>query len=527
MLEPLSWDYPAPVAGQGSGTSSWHHLQVSLLVVAACGLVACGRTRAAPGDAGAGFAGGGVGGTATDPDSGGTSGVGTGGSIEPEEAGAGGCSGADCLGARCMPGQRVCRDGDVYLCATNGIALEPFQSCGGNDICDPDTRACVLRVCSPGALGCHGRRVTQCNELGTVARDTTTDCGASDQICYQGQCRDGVCQPGDTSCIGNELYHCADDGSSNDLFQECGDDFHCVHVPPGAAACIRKDCTPNVPYCVGNSTVGCDEFGIHSPVKTDCGELTCYEGACRHVDCMNWNATCLDGNVVTCNFAGVGTQVLAYCPALTTCGTLFGSVNCVERPCAVGGAGCIANVLGVCGDDQVSLSSITEDCAAGGKVCDGGGACSTLATDTMGESNNTGALGSQPVGEVVDVYSERRLTQLEAELQLDVAQDLVWSIAEGDMDDVFHVVATDTTHAQTGDGFYASAALSYVLQAGHRYHFSVRGLPETQASLHCGHGVGTPFSFGVPMGSIELAEDGTLAGIYSCETRLRFTTQLP
>jgi hypothetical protein len=173
------------------------------------------------------------------------------------------------------------------------------------------------------------------------------------------------------------------------------------------------------------------------------------------------------------------------------------------------------------------LSSVAEDCAASGKVCDSSGACSNITVDTMSEVMSTGALGTQPVGEVIDVYSARRLSQLQAELQLDVAQDLVWRIAESDLADVFHVVATETTHAQAGDGFFASSALSYVLQPGHRYHFSVTGLPGTQASVHCGQGRGTVVSFGTPMGSVELADDGTLASIYSCETRLRFTTQLP
>ncbi len=513
------------LAGKGSGTFNRCHLPVSLLVVTACGLVACGQTHSASGSAGAGFAGS----DGVDPAKGGDSGSSVGGTTDPQttEAGAGGCSGADCPVATCIPGQRACHDGDVYVCASDGVTLRPYQSCGANDICDPDTRVCVLRVCSPGALGCNGRRVTQCNELGSVARDTTTDCGASGQICYQGHCRDGVCQPGDTSCVGNLLYHCAEDGSSNDLFQTCGDAFHCTPSPFGAAACIPIDCDPNVPFCVGNSAVGCDEFGRHSAFKTDCGALVCQAGVCKPVDCTNSALSCLGADIITCDASGVGTRVLGHCSATETCGTLFGEVDCVQRPCAADGAGCIANVRGICAGDQVSLSSVAEDCTASGKVCDGSGACSNIIVDTMGESMNTGALGSQPVGEVVDVYSARRLTQLQAELQLDVAQDLVWRIAESDLADVFHVVATETTHAQAGDGFFATSALSYVLQPDHRYHFGVTGLPGTQAAVHCGQGRGTPLSFGAPISSVELADGGTLASIYSCETRLRFTTQLP
>jgi len=159
--------------------------------------------------------------------------------------------------------------------------------------------------------------------------------------------------------------------------------------------------------------------------------------------------------------------------------------SCALLPCPPGETGCIGNQLGICAADGVSLSTVTMDCAANGQVCsaasdctvNGGLVCATPATcaasvtDTLGSPTGPeSGSGSPYLGNVIEVSSARKLTELQMWLAFPSPSDLRWIVYEL-VGSEFVARAEKTTHAASSSGFVGSGPLSfdYRLEAGKRY----------------------------------------------------------
>ena len=112
--------------------------------------------------------------------------------------------------------------------------------------------------------------------IDTTVDDTTTVDTTADTTAQ-------VCEPSSTSCAGNVLLTCADDGSAlgrtrcSSLGQNCGTD------PEGRAACVDPVCLPSAPYCIDAVTRGvCDASGA-GPTTTEVCAAGCNArtGACN------------------------------------------------------------------------------------------------------------------------------------------------------------------------------------------------------------------------------------------------------
>jgi hypothetical protein len=401
--------------------------------------------------------------------------AGVGGSSEAGQGGASGGSAGSGGGSavlQCLAGQRQCHDGDVYECPASGNELLLQIDCG-NNVCDAELMTCVARTCEPHTLGCRaGTRITLCNGSGSAIIDTGVDCAAMDQICYQGACQEGICVPGTRWCIDNEVHICAQDGSQGQFFQACGEEFVCLESTPGSASCSRTECTPNEPFCQFNAIKTCSTVGTIDDGQTDCGEDVCFEGVCEPEICEPGEFLCVDGDIHVCGFPGLTTALYYNCSEAGPCSGFGPSVDCVGQPCTPETTACLGNARGTCDTDGEDLASIEEDCTNTGDVCDVTGSCVQAAVDTMGIGDNSfGTAGT--VGNIVDVHSTRLLTKIEAELAGDQLGDLLWTVYEIQDDETFDLVASDMTVNQSGNGFFASANLSYLLEAGKRYLFAV------------------------------------------------------
>ena len=385
------------------------------------------------------------------------------------------CEQGACVEASCVPGQRLCRDGDVVLCAASGNSVSLVNDCKKDDrICHPELLICALRVCEAGQLGCDQTRVRKCNDVGTRWNETDMDCATQNQVCAAGQCKDPTCVPGAVQCIDNSLYSCNLDGLTLTLSLACDSNQHCVEINSSEAGCYTNDCLAGFDVCHGNTLKTCNADGTFPADGTDCGDEVCEAGACLPKVCEVGKSSCKDGNVYSCPGRGVRIEISQQCPAETSCALLGTNLDCVARLCKPGAAeACVANSIGQCKADGHGLVAATKNCESSGDVCSSAGACIKTAVDTLGLAQEVEPLSNNEiVGNVIDVHSKRRLTKLEANLLLDVPRDLRWVLYEWSGTE-FVALLSDITANQVGSGFFSSAALDYDLLPGKRYLLAV------------------------------------------------------
>ena len=135
-----------------------------------------------------------------------------------------------------------------------------------------------------------------------------------------------VCEPASTSCSGNVLLTCADDGSALGRTRCSSTGQICGTGADGRFACIDPVCTPTLAYCVDAVTRGvCDANGA-GPASTESCAAGCNAttGACNPIPgagCTVEAATPISvGDVVTVDLCGAGDDV-ASIPGPDDCGT--------------------------------------------------------------------------------------------------------------------------------------------------------------------------------------------------------------
>ena len=216
-------------------------------------------------------------------------------------------------------------------------------------------------------------------------------------------------------------------------------------------------------------------------------------------------AYCVGNDIYTCR--ANGTQVLdKACPVGRHCAVAGAVAECATNLCAPEAHACVENRLGVCGADGASFSSVTDDCAAQGQVCDSGGACSDSAVDTLGPAGDATFSGkaNSTSGNVIDVYSDRVVTGMQARLKLEAPTQGAFVIYE--LVGSKYVLRVDDVgpFEPAADAVFSSHALNFKIYAGRRYSFAIYlatgACFEKQAAdtdvVSFGHVLGSAFSGG-------------------------------
>jgi len=207
--------------------------------------------------------------------------------------------------------------------------------------------------------------------------------------------------------------------------------------------------------------------------------------------------------------------------------------SCAPLPCASGDTACIGNKLGICAADGQSLGSVTQDCGAAGSVCDVDDKCAKTVIDTLGIAEDAETdYGGSVIGDVIDVTSARKVTELQMSLVLASPRELRWVIYEQVGTNLVARVDKVLSN-QSGTGFFSSGAggLTYTLKAGKRYLLAV-AIAGGNTSI--AYFDAAPFSlnasFGSLVGRVNTSYSATLDGSYTYPDdiyQMKVTTQLP
>ena len=189
--------------------------------------------------------------------------------------------GAACISADCEDGQVGCIDrATSYLCTDGARELVPcndVQGCVGGE--------CVDQICEPNSRRCDGNTVIVCDDAGvsegTVRCDLVPECqeAAAGCLCRGGDCVPLACEPDTTTCDGDNVVRCADDGSGFDVAEVCEPPATCI-----GGACQEDACDDGM-SCVGDTLVTCVD-GTAS--ETNCRESESYCDESEGPSCAPW-----------------------------------------------------------------------------------------------------------------------------------------------------------------------------------------------------------------------------------------------
>ncbi len=283
------------------------------------------------------------------------------------------CSAGACQETSCVPNTKFCKDGAIYKCDSSGGGSSLSQQCGAGRFCrekDEDA-SCSSQACSANEPLCEGNVATSCQIDGSGPRPGGTDCAASNQACYQGQCRDRACTSGMKVCQHDDVFLCSQNGTDLSLLAECAVDEVC----DGAmGACRPKLCEPGKVSCDGLRVVTCNEFGsAWLAGGVDCGAESkqCVAGACKNQVCTPSTTFCQDGNVYSCDSLGLSSSLSQTCQAEWQHCAPYGSyAYCESNQCQPGQAVCDSNVVKTC-TASGTLPPTGTACASD-TYCDGG-----------------------------------------------------------------------------------------------------------------------------------------------------------
>jgi len=458
------------------------------------------------------------------------------------------CIEGTCRDVRCVAGTRSCEGNRVYLCAPDGSSLSIVEYCADNQECSDTLGTCIGKICEPNKSTCSGSRVTTCNSSGTNWLPASPDCADDGKACVAGSCEERVCTPSTTYCRDGNLYQCDPTGSSTTLSKTCRPGFeHCEVTPAGLYAfCVADVCTAGYKLCAGDVIKTCNANGSLPAEGIACAkDEYCENAECKPRLCKLGTYYCKDQSVYSCE--PNGPQLYTQCGVGEECRALLTDVDesvdpsfyadlvwCVTPSCPPSHADCVLNKVGACAADGSSLSVVTSDCAADGKVCTADLTCASSATDTLGQDEVTGELAEDTFwGTVLDVRSPRKLTEIQQWIAFATTRQLRWMVYEL-VGSQFVLRVDKTTTEASGAGFVSSGPLSfaYQLEAGKRYALGVAVSGGGSVVVYDEVPFETKASFGDPLGAAstfsEFSSFNVAGGFYRWSTpRMKLTTTAP
>ncbi len=381
------------------------------------------------------------------------------------------CYQGQCRDVSCVSGMKVCQHDDVYLCAQNGTDISLLADCRDDEVCDGNLGACRTKACDPGKVSCDGTRVATCNEFGSGWLTSGTDCAASSSVCINGTCRKQVCTPNYSFCNEGSVYSCDSTGTSATLSETCNPQWYRCSSYTTYAYCTSYQCTPNETFCDGNTIKTCTADGSLPGTGTVCAQDEyCSNATCKPRGCTLDQYTCKNGDIYYCG--NEGSTLVDDCGDEKACQATNDGAICVALPCEPGATVCLGNKVGTCASDGQTLSKVTEDCTATvGNICSAELKCAKTSVDTLGVAENVEPIySSMFIGNVIDVTSARKLTEISLNLVLAAPRELRWVVYE-QTGQVFTARIDKVVSNVTGAGFATSGAISYSLKAGKRYLF--------------------------------------------------------
>ncbi|HYQ25879.1 MAG TPA: hypothetical protein VER04_01630, partial [Polyangiaceae bacterium] len=384
------------------------------------------------------------------------------------------CDAGQCREIVCTNGQKSCQHGDVYLCSHNGTDTSLLAGCHSDEVCDSELGSCRKKLCEPGKISCDGTRVQSCNAFGSAWAPGSVDCAADGKICVNGSCKKQICAANRTFCQEGNVYSCDSSGTTATLSQSCNAQTeHCASYSGGSYAyCRTNDCHAGDTVCADNVIKVCNADGTLPASGTACSDTqACENGQCKDRPCVLGSYLCKGSDVYYCDFNSPFVFLSQQCGSDSACKTLGSSgAVCAPIACSSASSACIGDKLGVCAADGQSLSSVTTDCTATSSVCTLDLKCAKSATDTIVATAENAEIisASTVVGDVIDVVSTRKLTELQTSLVLSGPRELRWIVYEL-VEQTFVAKIDKVVSSVSGTGFISSGPFNYKLTAGKRY----------------------------------------------------------
>jgi len=186
--------------------------------------------------------------------------------VDCRESG-GRCENSACVDTVCQAGSTFCKEGSSMHCNSLGTAFTTAAVCGVGSYCEESSGLCEVNVCSPNSATCDGSVVKTCRADGSGFLVGETDCAASGEACFRGECRAIVCDY-DSRCNGTNREICAGSGTYLSSIA-CSSLTHCVDGE-GTAGCVSDVCTQGTTSCNGSSFETCNADGSAVLARVDC-----------------------------------------------------------------------------------------------------------------------------------------------------------------------------------------------------------------------------------------------------------------
>jgi len=285
------------------------------------------------------------------------------------------CSGGECKDIGCVPNSTFCSEGSVWKCGADGTTSAPIEHCTASQFCleKEHAAACSATACFAGDALCVANVATHCKPDGSGPKPGGTDCGAANQICYEGECRDRVCTPGLKLCDNNDLYLCSEAGTGKALISDCGEQDAC---DVASGSCKPRVCEPGKLGCDSARVVTCNALGtgwLQSGPNCAANNAICSAGACKPIVCTPSQYLCKEDALYVCNADGTVATLNSSC-ALNGYHCVVASATyafCSTYFCQQGAAGCNGNLLTTCKADGSGWTPGGTDCSLSNAICSG------------------------------------------------------------------------------------------------------------------------------------------------------------
>lgn len=383
------------------------------------------------------------------------------------------CQGGQCYDVVCKTGEKSCQHDDVYLCSHNGTDVSLLTACHTDEVCDADMGSCRKKLCEPGKAACDGTRTQTCNEFGSAWLPGSLDCAADGKICANGSCKKQVCAASRSFCQDGNVYGCDASGTSATLSQTCNPSSeHCATYNGGSQGyCRANDCHAGDSVCDGNVIKVCNADGSLPSTGTACSDAqVCENAQCKDRPCVPGSYFCKGADVYYCDFSAPFMFLNQTCDADSSCKSVGTTgAACAPFACSPSSTACVGDKIGTCAADGQSLSAVTTDCAATSNVCTSELKCAKSATDAVGVPENAEVISASTlIGDVIDVDSTRKLSELQVQLVLSGPRELRFIVYESSGQN-FQPKVDKAVSAAAGSGVVSSGAFNYKLSAGKRY----------------------------------------------------------
>lgn len=129
------------------------------------------------------------------------------------------CQYGFCMDRRCHEGDKICNNNEMLVCASG---LWSTKQCAEGESCNPETKACVKKICTPFQAVCSNdlTKSIACNNNGSGYSTTTCK---SNQTCKDGFCMKKLCAPVHDTVIHEDLSMDAESMSTDTLKHDTAD----------------------------------------------------------------------------------------------------------------------------------------------------------------------------------------------------------------------------------------------------------------------------------------------------------------